>query len=194
MAREDEGFRFHSQQSQVVLDSWSAIMLAIPGKCFAAKVILQVRHHPKFLLPNCTPAWSEHPLLIDVSHCWKYCLTWLGQCNDPDLLHMFWELGTLLVVPDNLCGVLSPQLTIIPYSILTIHVPPLSWKYLTLSIFSSLGERWSSPGTSLADTAYHMRSALASWDKSRCTLNFSVTAEWEEFADGTEFINLCKAL
>ena len=36
---------------------------------------------------------------------------------------------------------------------------------------------------SLAATAHHMRSALASWDRNRFTLNYSVIADWKESAD-----------
>ena len=133
MAWKIEKFSIQSQWS--VLDSWSAIVLVIPGRCSATKVILRVRHYSKFLLPNCTAAWSELPLSDWCKSLPKYCLTtWLGQCNNSDLLQMFWELGILLVVPDSLCGVLISQMTIIP-----LFDPDHSWPRATsptsLSIF-----------------------------------------------------------
>ena len=159
-------------------------------------IVIIAQHYtiPKFLLLSCTAAWSKLLLSDWCKSLPKYCLTWLGQCTDSDLLQMFWVLGILLVVPDNLCGVLIPQLTIIPCSILTICGPhPELEASDSIDILVS-GEKMRFPGTSFADTAHYIRSALASWDRSRCTLNFSVTADWKESADGTEFINLCRAL
>ena len=87
-------------------------------------------------------------LFIDVSHCQTInCVIWLRQCNDSDLSQNSWELGILLVVPDNLYGVLIPQLTIIPLFDPDHSWPPtLSWRHLTLSIFLYIpGGRWGSP-------------------------------------------------
>ena len=40
---------------------------------------------PRFLLPNCTVAWIEHPFLIDASHCQNNVWHMTRRVQDPDL-------------------------------------------------------------------------------------------------------------
>ena len=118
-------------------------MLAIPGRCSAAKVILQVRCHSQISTAKLHSYLEWAPLFDWCKLLPKYCLTWLGQCNDSDLSQNSWELGILLVVPDNLYGVLIPQLTIILlFDPDLLWSPTPSWGHLTLSIFLSMGKRW----------------------------------------------------
>ena len=97
--------------------------LYITGRCSTTKVILWVRRHSQISIAK-LHSYLEWASLFD----WckslpQYCLTWLGQCNDSDLSQNSWELGILLVVPDNLYCMLIPQLTITPCLILTICGP-----------------------------------------------------------------------
>ena len=77
-------------------------MLTITGRCSATKVILWVRHHSQISIAKLHSGLEWASLFDWCKSLPKYCLTWLGQCNDSDLSQNSWELGILLVVPDNL--------------------------------------------------------------------------------------------